>query len=626
MFILNTQVFDKDMFPARLVHLPSTSTRVVASGLLPNLSYNSLSNASNSAHASTMAQVSTHKTQLFLLGPFALRDGTGTVFTPRGTKAKALLALLALAPRKQRTRVWLRDKLWSASDERRSSTSLRQVLFELRRDLGWLFDALLDIDRHAIGLRPDAVWIDHAAVLEGSVGLADLGISQDTELLEGMDVKDEEFEDWLLLERQSWAQKADSLSQDPAQAGPPAPPPDTRLRAAVMPQTAPRLSIGILPSIQQGFDVATSHIADLVLEGIVKNLSELHRLDLFDFRDARDPSDSLIAATDTDYFVRIRVLQIRQTLTLTFFFYQAEKMSLEWSQSIQTTVDEVLDLDSYVTSGFITQNVDRMSRSISSNPRLVAQDDASPNVAGYTALNMMFRLDRPALENAETLLAQTGDGSSEALFLALRTYAASFKLGENLGVLDMAGETETAKLARQALDRNPFNAISLACLGHTMGYVFRDHSLAGEVLERALELNPNQAFVWDHYALHNLYIGDYDRAQRAAKRAVYLGSYSPISYSYDTTLAMTATMLGQRNEAIQSSRNALRKQPRFAAALRCLLVNLTDGDQVNQAQGVYDDLLRIDPEFKDPETQKARFRVADKSKETALLETIRKFT
>ena len=32
--------------------------------------------------------------------------------------------------------------------------------------------------------------------------------------------------------------------------------------------------------------------------------------------------------------------------------------------------------------------------------------------------------------------------------------------------------------------------------------------LAHELLERAVRLNPAQAFAWDHYALHKLYTGD----------------------------------------------------------------------------------------------------------------------
>lgn len=586
----------------------------------------SLSNASKAFHAANMSVTTVNKAKLFLLGPFALHDAAGKNCTPKGKKAQALISLIALAPRQQRTRVWLRDKLWSESNERKSATSLRQVIFELRRDLGWAFEAIFDVDRHSISFKPGAVWTDYAALQADPSMLSKLDIARDTELLEGIDVRDEEFEDWLLLERQIWVEKAEGYFENKIDH--PVAMSETQdvLRpAAVLPEPPARVSIGVLPSIQQGCDRSTSHVADIVLEGIAKNICEIHRADIFDFRDMQTHSDSIVGGNDADYLIRVRVLQIRSSLTITFFLYHADRMSLAWSQSIQTDVEDVLNFDSYVTAGFISQNVDRMSKTLASKAGDAKQSDTTKDITGYTALNMMFRLDENALKNAEHLLIENQKGTDEALFSALQTYAASFKVGENLGHLDMATASETAHLARFALNQNPFNAISLACLGHTMGYVFQDHALGGELLERALNLNANQAFVWDHYALNKLYSGDYEAAHKAAKRAVFLGSYSPISYSYDTTLAMTSTMLGQHGQAIQSSRNALLKQPRFGAAMRYLLVNLAATSQDEDAAATYQDILKYDPAFADNEARKSRFRITKKDLEKQILSKISNF-
>ena len=49
----------------------------------------------------------------FLIGPFAVTDAQGIAITPKAQKTCAMLAMLILSPRATRTRVWLRDKLWS---------------------------------------------------------------------------------------------------------------------------------------------------------------------------------------------------------------------------------------------------------------------------------------------------------------------------------------------------------------------------------------------------------------------------------------------------------------------------------------------------------------------------------
>ncbi|SEN08045.1 transcriptional regulator [Palleronia pelagia] len=563
--------------------------------------------------------------RLHLIGPLALTDADGAPCTPRGQKACALLALLALAPRRQRTRVWLRDKLWSDSSDRNASTSLRQTIFELRRDLGDLFDQILEVDRQTLGLRPGALWIDIHAVEENSALLAASGLSAETDLLEGIDIGDPEFEDWLLLERQGWHDARERLAERaaraPATAAAPAPP-----SASVAMPKAGRISLGLMPHILQGCDDQTAFVADHLMESIVRNLGELHPIAVYDFRDAGGPSDRLIGAGDTEYFLRVRTLQVHGSLTLTFFFHLAETMTLAWSQSIQADRSEVLTPDSQILAGFVTQNADRLSREIERRRPAPAQQGTSTLLTGYTALNMMFRLDRNALQNAETMLAGAKGSAGGVLMPALSAYATSFRVGENLGSLAKSGEDETRAIVADVLRDSPFNSVALACLGHAVGYVLRDHEQARGLLERALQLNPHQAFVWDHYALNRIYAGDYKTAIEAARRAVSIGAYSPLSYTYDTTLAMAATMAGQDGQAIAASRAALSKQPRFAAAMRYLLVNLSKTGREDEAREVFENLLLRDPEFTDPAVQKARFRISQADREDDLIAAVRRIS
>lgn len=564
--------------------------------------------------------------KLFLLGPMGLIDANGNSITPRGKKSQGLLALLALAPRRERTRVWIRDKLWSESDEHKSSTSLRQVIFELRRELGPIANDILKVDRHTIGLRAQAVWIDYWAVQDDPHLLEELGVQADVDLLEGTDVRDDEFEDWLLLERQLWHEKSDKLFKICAESAPPPNLPVLPKFPVSKMALEQCLSIAFLPSIQQGCDHATLHLADYILEGVAKNLRELQPLEIYDLRDARAHSDGLLGACDTEYCIRVRTLQIGNSLTLTFFFHHAARMTLEWSQSIQVDVEDAAKLDGTLISGFITQNVDRLARSMLAKRDCTTLGPKAPIMAGYAALNMMFRLDEKALVNAEGLLSRTHEGAPNSLYQALLIYSSSFKVGENLGSLDKSAAKDVRDLARLAQYDNPFNSISLAGMGHTLGYVFQDHTSAGHLLEKALNLNKNQAFVWDHYALHNLYTGNFEVAHKAAKRAVSLGHYSPISYSYDTTLAMTATMLGDHRLAIHSSKVALRKQPRFTAAMRYLLYNLTALDQEDDAQQVLKNLLAVDPAFADPDIQRQRFRLTQTGEENNIIKVIGRIT
>jgi len=147
----------------------------------------------------------------FLLGPFAILDKQGNVITPKAQKTCAMLAMLILSPRATRTRVWLRDKLWSDRGEEQGAASLRQALLDARRSLGPLGPEIILADKKTISLDLSKINIDTEHLM---LSASESGIEQDAlekalteDLLEGMDIRDPEFEDWLTLERQVWERR-----------------------------------------------------------------------------------------------------------------------------------------------------------------------------------------------------------------------------------------------------------------------------------------------------------------------------------------------------------------------------------------------------------------------------------
>ncbi len=147
------------------------------------------------------------RTKIFLTGPFQVICDDGRDATPRGTKAKALLALVLLSKNAIRSRAWLQDRLWSQSSPTQGAASLRKELSVLTKHFGAYDLAFLEIDRENVSV--------DLTVLE--VDLFDEQLQPDrAELLEGLDVADPEFEDWLTIERQAyWDIEADADGAGP---------------------------------------------------------------------------------------------------------------------------------------------------------------------------------------------------------------------------------------------------------------------------------------------------------------------------------------------------------------------------------------------------------------------------
>ncbi|PCI04294.1 MAG: hypothetical protein COB78_08205 [Hyphomicrobiales bacterium] len=87
---------------------------------------------------------------------------------------------------------------------------------------------------------------------------------------------------------------------------------------------APSYSLGLLPNIIQGCDTSTQHLADYLVEGIARNLREFQPVTIFDLRDPSLHSDKLVNSFETEYYIRVRALHVRNSITLAFFLYRGE--------------------------------------------------------------------------------------------------------------------------------------------------------------------------------------------------------------------------------------------------------------------------------------------------------------
>ena len=95
-----------------------------------------------------------------LLGGFEARLDSGQKIALSTRKAEALLAYLALAPGKARSRDQLADLLWSDRGEAQAKSSLRQALTALRRGLQDNGSPVLATEGESVALDADAVAVD----------------------------------------------------------------------------------------------------------------------------------------------------------------------------------------------------------------------------------------------------------------------------------------------------------------------------------------------------------------------------------------------------------------------------------------------------------------------------------
>ncbi len=117
--------------------------------------------------------------------------------------------MLAVAPGGRRERRWLQYKLWSERGEREGAASLRQTLSALRRALAPMGD-VLEADRTTVTLSLSEVAVD--ALELSSVAQR---LPGQAEFLEGLDIRDPEFDNWLREQRAFWSRQLETSQGGP---------------------------------------------------------------------------------------------------------------------------------------------------------------------------------------------------------------------------------------------------------------------------------------------------------------------------------------------------------------------------------------------------------------------------
>jgi TolB-like protein/Tfp pilus assembly protein PilF len=154
-----------------------------------------------------MRMASGPRLKISLLGSFEVAPSGFPPIEIVGRKTRALLAILAMSPFKPQTRDRLIGLLWSDRGEAQARNSLRQALAELGRAFEPLGQSPLLKVQDTLSLHPDLIDVDVARFegLAAGDDQADLGRAIQLyagDLLEGLDIADPGFEEWLRPERQ----------------------------------------------------------------------------------------------------------------------------------------------------------------------------------------------------------------------------------------------------------------------------------------------------------------------------------------------------------------------------------------------------------------------------------------
>jgi tetratricopeptide (TPR) repeat protein len=504
----------------------------------------------------------------------------GENLTPPGQKARALIALVATAERAQRSRAWLCSRLWSDRSPAQAFASLRQTLTEIRKSLGPYAEHVFRTDSSVVALDMSAIWLD---LRDGGQGPE----QSRGEFLEGIDVRDGEFEDWLSVERSRWETSRTAASGAS---------PDTANSEFPQARPMPLLtaSVDLLDTVVASADMRAQHAGDILRSMLIQHLADHAHLTIRDrqaaWTDWMPPRSPLavqiqVAGDGSPFLATLRILNIYSSSVE----FQAEAPMPYGHMASNANADLISKI--HLLSEMLHRAMQRLAERMDWDGREAAR------LLTFVALDDMFSISPERLGRAEAALVQAGAAEASGQNLAWRAYLSTFKLGQKMPRFSEANVAESEALARRALELDGHNPLTLALCAHVFSFVLKDHDHATDLYVKSLRLNPNRALTWDLFSVLHSYVGQPETGLKCAKWAREIGAYSPYSYFYDTSCCMNAALAGHHDEAVAFGIKALNSRPNFSPALRYLVASAGHLRQPDKAAFWAERLLRLEPGF-----------------------------
>ena len=156
---------------------------------------------------------------------------------------------------------------------------------------------------------------------------------------------------------------------------------------------------------------------------------------------------------------------------------------------------------------------------------------------------------------------------------------------------------EAVRLLHLALSVDEGDAQTLAWVSITSAHMIGDYESETEMADRAVALNPNLFDAWFCRGWVYKVAGLPEEAIRSFERAIRMSPVDPLLHRSFTGMGYALIELGRFDEAIAAGKKALRQNPSFSTAYRCLASAFTHLGRDEEAREAAAHLLKTDPAF-----------------------------
>lgn len=459
-------------------------------------------------------------------GSFAVIDRTGHDITPKFAKHCAVIAILALTPHNRVARAKIQSMLWGECNQSRASANLRQTIYLLNSQ----FNKLLDSDRNYVWLNMSVIQIE--PMLSGHKAYC-------SSLLDGIDIDEEGFEDWLREVRSAGSEEAQKIfTPFITQID------DIHLPVFIFENMASKKELGQFKEVA---DLAANELARVT--GFLQ--IRLYTPETKKYLSLKDEvlSKHVQLCINTFGNGAILSIAIRNHLGITTWATQIELQSAK----CKNIANAIARLGQLFLS-YLIESSDHMDSFAQERQRI--QDGIAFLLKGVL---LPHSLPMEKLRLTSNDLAETG---TSALGHALLGTVHVLAYGESTGGWESDADAVVYHFTK-ALQLEPSNHLVLAFSGHSRSF-FENNIQAGLALtKKACEIAPNCPISSILCAISFGYADQWNEALKYANRARKLSTSTIFMPLVESVCGQVALMVGNYEASTRFSENSFAMLPRF---------------------------------------------------------------
>jgi DNA-binding SARP family transcriptional activator len=505
--------------------------------------------------------------RLCVIGPFKAYDAAGQELRLELRRARAILAVLALSPGRQRSRAALQTMFWNRNGSTDGAQNLRTALRRIRVALGPASECLI-AEGPMVKLREDGIEVDLDA--HDFTHLAGLPDSSRPVLLEDMDsLAEPEFQNWLRDQRAAFeARYADTEPAAPAK------------KPLVRRDNGFWLQV-IAPEIRDG-DPASFH-ANLLATAIAQGVS-----------DCGVASVSTTKRDGPGLALSVTMLSTPGGSQASVSLSESHTDRVLWTGNQFIPTDNNRMCDETELMRFVNQMVDIAIYCFRSLGTQYQEDNAF--TLTFDAVNRMSRLGLNDLLQADTQLDDAFDRQANGLVLAWKAYLRTFLVGEHNFDPQQISQ-EVRELCRRALEMAPVNAYVLALTSYVHTFILQEYHAGVELAERSIQIAPGNPFGHAFAGAAASYNGRHAQGLRHLRRARELSGPGPHKFTIDFLTGAASTLAGEYDTAIYMNELVRQTKPDYKPAQRFLTALYSKQGDRERALAVMEQLRKAEPDF-----------------------------